>query len=107
MKTNPLLVAFFAVCVTAVVAMCAVAVLDMTQPEQPQEEHYALTIDTSNAATMHRYGMPTKSDVMAYHMYGYWGYKQGDEMRIFAELPGSVRAWDAVYEIGYNKAFNY
>lgn len=104
---SPIPYAIVALVASAAIALGCFAIVDSTpQPEQTDDE-LALVLDVDNAKQMHNHGMPTKSDVMAYHVYGHWGYKQGDDMRIFAELPGSVRVWDEFYGIGYNKAFKY
>ena len=65
-----------------------------------------LSVRTNNAAEMHRYGMPTKADVMEWHMTGQWGYKIGSMFFVYGELPGTQAAWDELYGIGQNPAFD-
>ena len=71
-----------------------------------------LQLDTSNAALMHSYGLPTKDDVMHFHLGGVWGYYEvwdgSDALRAYDELPGSESMWDEVYGIdASNPAFSY
>lgn len=67
----------------------------------------ALTVDTSNTAEMHRWGMPTKADVMEWHMTGQWGYRAANSYYVYADLPGDSLAWDELYGIdGGNPAFD-
>ncbi len=82
---------------------------------QPQEQEVAvaaqpsaeLSLDTGNAAQMHRYGMPTKADCMQWHLNGQWGFWHGGTLYAFDELPGGNRAWDALYGIDSdNPAFD-
>lgn len=66
-----------------------------------------LTLDTSNNALMHRYGLPTKADCMEWHVHGQWGFWDNGRLIAFDELPGDSRAWDALYGIDSdNKAFD-
>lgn len=70
-------------------------------------EQSLFTINTNNSAQMHRYGMPTKTDVMQWHMNGQWGYWSGGTLNAFDELPGNSRDWDAFYGIDSdNRAFD-
>ena len=71
-----------------------------------------LVLDTGNAALMHSYGLPTKDDVMNFHLGGRWGYYQvtelGDELCAYDELPGAAGAWDELYGVdASNPAFAY
>lgn len=67
---------------------------------------YRLTLDCNNAALMHAYGLPTKADVMEYHMHGQWGYYDKDTLKAFDELPGIDGRWDAFYGIEDNPDFD-
>ena len=58
-----------------------------------------LAVRTNNAAEMHRYGLPTKEDVMEWHYSGQWGYKAGTSYYVYADLPGESAAWDELYGI--------
>lgn len=70
----------------------------------PQEQEAAmaetvLSVDVNNAALMHRFGMPTKADVMEWHMSGQWGYTLGTTKYLYGSLPGDRTMWDAFYGI--------
>lgn len=66
---------------------------------------YTLELDCSNSALMHEYGMPTKVDVIQWHVHGSWGYYQDGKLYVSHDLPGRDDAWDTLYEIGPNPAF--
>ena len=94
----------------AVVLACALAIClagklagDGTQDVEPG----TLSIETSNAAAMHEYGMPTKEDCIEYHLHGQWGYYKGNVLYAFDELPGGSEAWDDLYGIENGNAFHY
>ena len=66
-----------------------------------------LSVRTNNAAEMHKYGLPTKADVMEWHYSGQWGYKAGTHYYVYADLPGESAAWDVLYGIDpENPAFD-
>jgi hypothetical protein len=97
----------------AVALACWGIVADSTPTEQHAQEVSTeqgtklLTLDTSNAAQMHRYCMPTKADCMQWHVHGQWGWIKGGKLYAFDELPGDSRAWDELYGIDSdNKAFD-
>lgn len=79
-----------------------------TQPETVDNQPtYRLVLDCGNAALMHAYGMPTKADVMEWHMSGRWGWIEDGRLIAFDELPGDSRAWDELYGIDSdNPAFD-
>ena len=60
-----------------------------------------IAIDVTDQWAMHDAGLPTKADVLAWHMYGRWGfYKVVDgvqEVHIWEDLPGGALVWDALY----------
>ena len=64
-----------------------------------------LAVDVTNAAQMHKLGLPTKTDVMSFHVYGHWayGYAADDGERVFFgpyySLPGGADIWDKLYGI--------
>lgn len=98
-----------AVLLCAAVALGISAILsDAPMEEQPDEPQptYELRVDCSNTAQMHRYGMPTKADVMQWHVHGQWGWIERGVLVSFAELPGSAAAWDELYGIEDNPAFD-
>lgn len=61
---------------------------------------------------MHDAGLPTKADVMAWHMYGRWGFGRvvdgTHEVHVWEGLPGGPRVWDALYGLDPdNPAFKF
>ena len=54
---------------------------------------------------MHMHGLPTKEDVVHYHVTGTWGYSDGGRIRMYDELPGSAERWDELYGIEPNPAY--
>ena len=66
---------------------------------------YRLVLDCGNAAAMHKYGMPTKADVMEWHMSGRWAYEDDGRYHVFADLPGGCTVWDDLYKIEPNTVF--
>lgn len=101
----------------ALAVICTICTVVGCSAEQPEEETASsnvVYIDTSDAWTMHTLGLPTKSDMMGYHMYGRWGYSryEGEEQiyttHIWEGVPGNPEAWDELYGIDpENKAFKY
>ena len=71
------------------------------QPEQPEADGAAvLVIDTGNAAQMHRYGLPTREDVMHYHVASKWAYQRDGITVELDELPGGYATWYELYGLG-------
>lgn len=93
---------------SAVALACWGIVSDSTVPEEhAPEPTYELQLDCSNAAVMHRYGLPTKADAMQWHVHGQWGWIKDGKLYAFDELPGDSRAWDELYGIDSdNPAFD-
>ena len=97
----------------AVAAILAIALIGGCVSCQPQEQEVAvaktrssaLVLDTSNAAQMHKYGMPTKADVMNWHAEGRWAYWVDGAERESGELPGSPAEWDSLYGIERDPSF--
>lgn len=85
--------------IAAILAICVIGwALGGTEPEPAQPDASLITLDTSNAALMHRYGLPTAEDVMHYKVDGWWGYR--DEVgndRSYTELPGMETTWLDLY----------
>lgn len=109
MAGEPDATAGLAKAVAAVIA-CIIAVFlfgaflgDGEEPDVPNPAY--IKLDISNAALMHLHGLPTKEDVMHYHVEGTWGYSEGGRIRVFDELPGSEERWDELYNIEPNKVF--
>lgn len=91
------LACILAVCLFGAYAGCGV------EPDVPDPAY--IKLDISNAALMHMHGLPTKEDVMHYHVSGTWGYSDGGRIRMYDELPGSTERWDELYGIEPNPAF--
>lgn len=89
----------------AILAMCGI-VDDSTPTEPRPEPTYVLNLDCTNAAEMHAWGLPTKSDVMEYHVHGQWGFYQDGTLMAFDDLPGMNDRWDRLYGIEDNPAFD-
>lgn len=64
-----------------------------------------LSVRTNNAAEMHRYGMPTKADVIEWHVHGTWAYMANGHSFVYADLPGGSTVWDDLYQIQPNTVF--
>lgn len=88
------------------IALCWSVLTDASTEEQPAPT-YTLNLDCSNAAQMHRYGMPTKADCMEFHLHGQWGFYRDGTLYAFDRLPGGSDAWDDLYGIENSNAFHY
>lgn len=92
-----------------IAALLIIALAWFVISDAPRENHVeqpgscVIELNTSNAALMHQYGMPTRADVMEWHYHGQWGYMQGDTLHAFADLPGDSRVWDVLYGIDSDK----
>lgn len=106
-KRSVLIALFFAVCCVVVIVLASMVVNAEGSTEKAETPAAVdITLNTDNAAQMHRYGLPTKSDVMAYHMYGHWGWMDDGESHMYSELPGNRGVWEELYDIDpQNKAF--
>ena len=73
----------------------------------PREENdpNILSINTTNTAQMHEYGLPTKTDVIEWHVHGSWAYKANGRSFVYADLPGGCTVWDDLYKIQPNTVF--
>lgn len=96
--------------IAAILAIAAIgAILSDAPREEPAEGQtpaYELRLDCSNAALMHRHGLPTKADVMQWHLHGQWGFYWDGILHSYDALPGSADTWDELYGIdSANKAF--
>ena len=96
-------------CILAI-ALLAFIVADSTPQEGAEQPEAAPTctlyLDCSNAALMHSWGLPTKADVMQYHIHGQWGFYQDGRLCAFDDLPGMNDKWDELYGIEDNPAFD-
>jgi len=71
-----------------------------------------LAVDVTDPHAMHELGLPTKTDVISWHVYGRWGFSTVEDgvhtEHIFEDLPGGALVWDALYEVdGANPAFKF
>lgn len=104
-------IAFGLAGIALVAALCAMSLQD--EAAVPDDSGAAsLAIDVTDQWAMHEAGLPTKADVLAWHMYGRWGfYKAGDgmqEVHIYHDLPGGALVWDALYGLDPdNPAFKF
>lgn len=89
-------------CVLAIVLFSAYLAATPTEPEPT----YTINLDCNNSALMHEHGLPTKADVMEWHVHGSWSYQLDGEVRTYWELPGRASAWDELYGIDDNPAFD-
>ena len=92
--------------------LCFASLHDGGVAEAGAGEAHDLAIDVTDQWAMHDAGLPTKADVLAWHMYGRWGfYKVRDgvqEVHIWHDLPGEAWIWDALYGLDPdNPAFNF
>ena len=87
------------------VVICMVWQGQTAEPQEP-EGTYTLQLDCNNAAQMHAHGLPTKADVMEYHIHGQWAYYMDGVLMAFDRLPGSAETWDTLYQIEPNPAFD-
>ncbi len=87
----------------ALVVIIGAWLITMDAPEQPDPR--ILTLNTTNAAQMHEYGLPTKTDVVEWHAHGSWAYKANGHFYVFADLPGGSSVWDDLYSIDANPVF--
>lgn len=92
-------------CILVVLLAAQLAPAD-AQPEP--DEPAVLTIDTSDAALMHAYGLPSEADVIHWHVHGEWGYRDcNGNVRKYDELPGEGWRWDGLYGIKWRAVFQH
>ena len=96
--------------VAAVACILLIAVcgrIAAMQPDQADDSPtYELVLDCSNSAQMHDHGLPTKADVVEWHLQGQWGYYRDGMLYAFADLPGRAGVWDELYGIDPNPNFD-
>lgn len=90
-----------------VTALLIIGLTVFIMSDAPREENdpHVLTLNTTNAAEMHAYGMPTKTDVIEWHVHGRWAYKANGRSFVYADLPGGCTVWDDLYKIQPNTVF--
>ena len=105
--------AFLAVGVILVCALCAMSLGDAgADAGAAGRGPVGLAVDVTDAQAMHEAGLPTKSDVLSWHMYGRWGFYELSggvrEVHLWHDLPGGAAVWDALYGLDPdNAAFKY
>lgn len=77
----------------------------ITTDTPEQRDPHILTVNTTNAAEMHTYGLPTKTDVIEWHVHGRWAYMANGHSFVYADLPGGSTVWDELYSIDENPVF--
>ena len=87
----------------ALVVIIGAWLITTDTPEQP--DPHILTVNTTNAAAMHTYGLPTKTDVIEWHVHGRWAYMANGHSFVYADLPGGSTVWDDLYQIDANPVF--
>ena len=87
----------------ALVVIIGAWLITTDTPEQP--DPHILSINTTNAAEMHMYGLPTKTDVIEWHVHGRWAYMANGHSFVYADLPGGSTVWDELYQIENNPVF--
>lgn len=97
--------------IAVIIAIAGICFIFNDTPTEEQEQKmtgsgYELVLDCSNAYQMHRYGLPTKADCMQYHVHGQWGYYMAGDLYAYDDLPGGSDAWDKLYGIEDNPAFD-
>lgn len=90
--------------VTALFIIILTAFILTDAPREESDPHL-LTLNTTNAAEMHEYGLPTKTDVIEWHVHGSWAFKANGHFFVYADLPGGSSVWDDLYDISTNPVF--
>lgn len=90
-----------------VTALLIIGLTVFIMSDAPREETdpHVLTLNTTNAAEMHEYGLPTKTDVIEWHVHGSWAYRANGRSFVYADLPGGCTVWDELYQIDDNPVF--
>lgn len=81
-------------------------------PNQDDALSTDLAIDVTSAEEMHAAGLPTKTDVITWHIYGHWGFAYTIDGVYTVEnwegLPGGAEIWDKLYGIDTdNESFRF
>ena len=90
-----------------VTALLIIGLTVFIMSDAPREENdpHILSINTTNTAQMHEYGLPTKTDVIEWHVHGSWAYRANGRSFVYADLPGGCTVWDDLYKIQPNTVF--
>lgn len=90
--------------VTALLIIGLTVFIMSDAPRETNDPHI-LSVNTTNAAEMHMYGLPTKTDVIEWHVHGRWAYMANGHSFVYADLPGGSTVWDELYDISTNPVF--
>ena len=93
-----------ALVVTALFIFLLTAFIMSDAPREETNPHI-LSVDITNTAQMHEYGLPTKTDVIEWHVHGSWAYRANGRSFMYADLPGGCTVWDDLYKIQPNTVF--
>ena len=88
-----------ALVVTALLIIGLTVFIMSDAPREEQPDPHIIALDITNSAQMHQYGLPTKVDVLEWHMHGQWGYKLDGTHFWHGDLPGMQSTWDELYGI--------
>ena len=77
----------------------------MSDAPPAENDPHMLSLNTSNTAQMHEYGLPTKTDVIEWHVHGSWAYMANGHSFVYADLPGGSAVWDALNQIDATPVF--
>lgn len=90
-----------------VTALLIIGLTVFIMSDAPHEENdpHILSVNTTNTAEMHTYGLPTKVDVIEWHTHGRWAYMANGHSYVYADLPGGSTVWDDLYKIQDNPVF--
>lgn len=86
---------------------------EQAESEAAEPEHHSdIAIDVTDSQAMHGAGLPTKADVLAWHMYGRWGFGAVEDgvhtVNTWEDLPGGAWVWDSLYGLdNANPAFKF
>jgi hypothetical protein len=90
-----------------VAALLIIGLAAFVLSDAPREDNdpHILSVNTTNTAEMHTYGLPTKVDVIEWHTHGRWAYMANGHSYVYADLPGGSSVWDELYSIDENPVF--
>ena len=64
-----------------------------------------LTVFIMSDAPREENDLPTKTDVIEWHVHGSWAYRANGRSFVYADLPGGCTVWDDLYKIQPNTVF--
>jgi len=117
-----------AFCIVGVILVAALCVMSFHEADSPADaaavskadagaseddaKRTDIAIDVTDAWAMHDAGLPTKADILSWHMYGRWGFARMEDgvhtVHIWEDLPGEAWVWDVLYGLdNANPAFKF